>query len=160
MIVQIRDAKPQDQVVLQDCDLKCFYHPWDIDQWSIVGETHWVKVATIWGSIVGFAAGKFNEENKFVQVAKVCVKEQYRRRGVGTALMDEMEKFGLQLSAVGMMCLVPESFTDPNSPNNAAAWFKAMGWEATGMVQSLFKETGYIEDGIFFQREIRRGTNE
>lgn len=153
MIVQIRDAKPFDQVVLHDCDLKCFYVPWSDDFWGEIAKTHVVKVATYWGSIIGFVVATYLEEHRHVMVPKVCVKPNYRRRKVGTQLIDEVEKFARLMKAECIVCTVPESFT--SGDQDATGWLKALNFKAVGLLREGATCYGDAEDVIIFNREVK-----
>jgi ribosomal protein S18 acetylase RimI-like enzyme len=150
VIFTIRDARPEDQVPIQDCDIKCFDFAWDTDSWAFVGGNYVVKVATYYGTTFGFTAFLHDEDERIVHVPKIAVKVPYRNMGVGRKLLKEAIVFAQQVKARHLECVLPESILRPGEPGFVGDWMNKMGWKATKLVPEFFPAMGQQEDGVTF----------
>lgn len=133
-----------------DCDIKCFDYPWSSDSWAFAAEEYVLKVATYYGTPIGFAVYLFNEEKGVAQFPKIGVKPTFRRRGVGRMLLRDGIKFATTMGAPLIETVLPESILRPNEPNFVGEWMTKMGWKATGIERDFYPMMGQKEDGIRF----------
>lgn len=150
MIFRTRDARPEDQVYIQDLDLKCFETPWSSDGWAYAGEHYVIKLATFYGTPIGFATYLHNTEQNVIQFPKVGVKRAYRNKGVARQLVSEAVQFCKQVRATRIETLVPETLLRPGEPQDASQWLSLVGWQATDIVRDFFPCMDQREDAVRF----------
>lgn len=78
-------------------------------------------VADLNGSIIGSVLGGFDGRRGMVY--HLAVEDQYRKRGIGTALMNELENRMRQKGCIRSYLLVT------NDNFNAARFYETIGWE-------------------------------
>lgn len=152
MRTEIRDGNPRDLVYLKDCDLKCFAENWDSDTWGIAGEQFGIKVATIKGTVVGFAVFKRDEEDRSAtHLIKLGVKPDYRNRGIGRELLKSVIQFACLIDQKTLYSLVPEYMVHPDDPYDASVWLSKMGFRAVlPMVPDYCTHLGTRQDAVRF----------
>lgn len=150
MIFSIRDARPEDQVPIIDCDIKCFDLAWSTDSWSYVAANNVVKVATFYGTPIGFSVFLLKADEPVVVLPKLGVKPTYRGKGVGRALLKEALVFARQVDARTIETIIPESLLRPGEPAFVGDWMTKMGWRPDGLVREFFPSMGEKEDGVRF----------
>jgi GNAT superfamily N-acetyltransferase len=150
MIFSIRDARPEDQVPIIDCDIKCFDLAWTTDCWAFAAGNYVVKVATFYGTPIGFVTYLFDEDERIVRMPKLGVKPAYRRKKVGVSLQAEVIAFAIACRARHIETVLPESILRPGEPNYVGDWMAKAGWKATGLVPEFFPTMGQKEDGVKF----------
>jgi GNAT superfamily N-acetyltransferase len=93
--------------------------------------------------------GRFPTIRHRAEIAKLMVLRAWRRRGIGRALMDELEDDAF---VRGIDVLVLE--TSPGEP--AEALYRAVGYELTGVVPNAGKNAGgTFEDAVFYHKLLR-----
>lgn len=150
MIFRTRDATPEDQVYIQDLDLKCFEMSWSCDAWAYAGQHYIIKLAAYYGTPIGFATYVHNTEDNIIQFPKVGVKPSFRNKGVARQLVSEAVQFCKQVRALRIETLIPETLLRPGEPQDASKWLSKLGWEATGLVRDFFPCMGQREDAVRF----------
>jgi ribosomal protein S18 acetylase RimI-like enzyme len=150
VIFSIRDARPEDQIPIIDCDIKCFDLAWTTDCWAVAAGNYVLKVATFYGTVIGFVTYLHDEDEQIVRMPKLGVKPAYRNKGVGNSLLAEVKTFARQLNARHIETVVPESILRPGEPAFIGDWMNKTGWKATGLVKQFFPSMGDMEDGVKF----------
>lgn len=150
LIFQTRHARPEDQVYILDLDLKCFESAWSHDSWAYAGQHYVIKLATFYGTPIGFATYVYNTEKNVIQFPKVGVKRAFRNKGVGSRLVFEALQFCKQVRAQHVETLVPESLLRPGESQDASVWLSKLGWKATGIERDFFPCMGQREDAVRF----------
>lgn len=151
MIFGIRDAKPDDLVHLQDCDVKCFDYGWSTEEWEFAAENYAVRVAHYYGTPIGFAVFVvLNERQRIVHLFKLGVKPNFRRRKVGRLLVAEAMGFA-EVRGIGEIeSIIPESLCRPGEPQDITGWLAKIGFRGTGLVPNYIQNMGINEDGYKF----------
>lgn len=110
----------------------------------------WALVAAGEGEVLGFAAGRLAEWNRRAEVRHLYVAPGHRGRGVGTALLDALERCA---RAAGARCLWVET-QNVNLP--AARFYLRRGFVFCGLDESLYDSTGpaAAEVALFFARPV------
>lgn len=85
------------------------YRDGDLEYYFIGGED-WICVAEVEGSIEGFLSIEVHrEQDNYLYYDDFCVRERYRGRGIGTALMNQAEEYGRRIGFGLIVLHVEES---------------------------------------------------
>jgi len=153
----IRGANSEDANTIIDIDIKCFESAWSPEEWSAIGQKpgHAISVATNYGTPVGFAVFRADQERNGIQVVKLAVKEQYRGNLLSVKLLLAGSDYAKARSLNHLFIIVPESTIYPGS-KNVSDWLKAVGFEAKDFVRNHFTAYGEQEDGVRFVHPINQ----
>lgn len=107
------------------------------------------------GAPAGFAAAAYEAWNRRAAIRHIHVAAEHRGRGVGRALMREIETFA---RSVGARCVWLDT-QNTNVP--AIRFYRRMGFRLCGLDDSFYDpgETAPGEVALFFARELT-GTND
>jgi len=148
----IRDVKPDDLVHLRDCDIKCFDYGWDDEEWSHVFKTHVVRIAHCYGTPIGFVVFVLMAEGPpAVQILKLGVKPNFRRRRVSLMLLRAVMGFAMSAGLHEIESVVPEMMCRPGEPRDITGWLAKVGFKGTGVIRNYIQNMGTVEDGYKFQ---------
>lgn len=150
MIFKTRAARAEDQVYILDLDLKCFESAWSNDAWAYAGDHYVIKLATFYGTPIGFATFLHNTQENTIQFPKVGVKRAFRNKGVGRQLVSEALIFCKEVKATHLETLIPESLLRPGETQDISEWLSKTGWKATNIVRDFFPCMGQREDAVRF----------
>lgn len=153
---EIRDGRCEDIVYLKDADLKCFVENWDSDTWGVVGANYGVKVATVRGTVVGFAVFKRDEEDhRATHLMKLGVKPEFRNRGIGRELLKSVIQFARLINQQTLFTIIPEYMVNPEDPYDASVWLSKMGFRAVvPLVPEFCTHLGELQAGVRFELEL------
>jgi GNAT superfamily N-acetyltransferase len=87
-----------------------------------------------------------------VWLRKIAVKPQYRRKGVGTLLLQAVTDFARSVNAVEIRLLVPETIC---YSDGVAKFLASIGMQCTECFKDQFEFGGEIEDGLLFKKVLR-----
>jgi len=109
-----------------------------------------VLVAERDGEVVGFTTAEYEAWNRRVGVRHLFVAAQYRRSGIGRALLDHLDTFA---RSAGARCLWLDT---PNVNYPAIQFYRHMGFRLCGLDESLYDPAGPggNEVALFFVREL------
>lgn len=115
-----------------------------------LGDLPCAVIAEVDGRVAGFAAAEYEAWNRRAVVRHLYVASESRRRGVGGALLRELE---LYASSAGARCLWLET-QNINQP--AIQFYRRMGFRLCGLDQSLYDPDGPGGDevALFFVRDL------
>lgn len=151
----IRDANERDLGYLQDIDIKCFDASWTPDVWTYALQNYAVKVATMFGTPVGFVAFVIDPDDKSTCILiKLAVKKPHRGQGIGRGLFNTALSFCRLMRVKNLVCNLPESMCDPSTQFDCSAWLNKMGMRATSIDRDKYTYLGQVEDGFVFQTEV------
>jgi ribosomal protein S18 acetylase RimI-like enzyme len=104
------------------------------------------------GAPAGFAAAEYVSWNRRVIVQHLYVDSGWRRRGVGTALMNALDEFA---RSAGARCLWVET---QNVNYAAIRFYRRSGFRLCGLDDSLYDPAGASGDevALFFVRDVPR----
>jgi GNAT superfamily N-acetyltransferase len=110
----------------------------------------YAAVAELDGVVAGFAAATVEAWNRRVLVRHLYVADGYRRSGVGTALVHDLDAFA---RSAGARCLWLDT---PNVNYPAIQFYLRVGFHLCGLDESFYDPAGSArgEIGLFFVREI------
>lgn len=168
----IRQAYEQDLHHIADMDIKSFDEPWPTELWTqlLLLDRHQYRVATSYGTPVGFVVfapmtltnrADYAREDpaKSVVIGKLAVKPAYRRRYIGSMLLQSVGAYCRDFDFTRVETLIPESLCVPG-PRRVSGWMTKMGFRADRVVKNTFYNYGEIEDGYEFYYDLRTKTNE
>jgi len=150
VIFNIREAWATDQVRLIDIDIKCFDAAWSPDAWALASGNYVIKVATFYGTVIGFETFFHAKDHNSVFIPKLGVLPAYRRKGIGRSFVKDAIEFAGQVKATRLETLLPESMLRPGEPVFCGEWMNKVGFKATGIEKDVFVAMGQPEDGIRF----------
>lgn len=151
MMFAIRPFTPADLVHLQDCDVKCFDYGWNAEEWAFAAENYAIRIASYYGTPVGFAVMVVVTDPKRVgHLFKLGVKPNFRRRKVGRLLIASTIAFAKASDVDEIESIVPEGLCRPGEPQDITGWLAKVGFRGTGVVPNYIHNMGVIEDGYKF----------
>lgn len=151
MMFAIREARPEDLNRLQHSDLKCFDYSWDAEEWKFAIENYSVKLATYYGTPVGFSVMAIVTEPKRIgHLFKLGVIPTFRRRKLGRQLIAGAMGFTQFAGLNEIEAIIPEMLCRPGEPQDILGFLAKVGFRATGVVPNYIKNMGVIEDGYQF----------
>ena len=94
MKVELRQGRPEDGPVCHRLDHECFppevaYDENSFDELSELAPVYWI--AEHRGRMLGFVAADFDRANNHALIITLDVDPDFRRRGIGSALMEKAE---------------------------------------------------------------------
>ena len=115
-----------------------------------IQEADFTVVAEQDGQLLGVAAVKYEPWNRRVEVWHIYVAKAARRRGIGTAMMNELVRFA---RSTGARCLWVET-QNINFP--AIQFYRRAGFRLCGLDEAFYqpKEAGRTEIALFWVREL------
>lgn len=146
----IRHMRAIDATTLAEIDRADSTDPWTPDDFDACHEAPdcVVQVAEVAGKALGFLAVEIHEDR--LRILNIGVSPKRRRRGIGTALVESLER---KLRQGGWQCITLEI-----RESNLAAqlFFRECGFTATGVLKDYFTDENRtpIEDG--YRLELRR----
>lgn len=152
--MQIRAATKNDAHYLFDIDLKCFDFPWSIHEWRIFGQACLGTVATHNSVPVGMVLFKANDDD--LLIVKIGVKHEFRRQGIGRALVDNCLQYARDTNLLTLSMVVPETLLRPGDPDDVSGWLTTTGFKPTiPLLSQHFEMYGKSEDGVRFTLSTR-----
>ncbi|KYH38259.1 MAG: alanine acetyltransferase [Candidatus Bathyarchaeota archaeon B23] len=133
MDIEIRTFRPEDLEEVYEIERRSFLWPWSQGVFIHLHHTtpHLFLVAVVDGRVVGYVMGEM-EGAKVGHVINIAVHEAYRRRGVGTRLMEELERRFGELGAEGVKLEVREGNEE------ARAFYRGLGYVERGRVDRYY----------------------
>ncbi|MDO4168226.1 MAG: ribosomal protein S18-alanine N-acetyltransferase [Eubacteriales bacterium] len=144
---QIREMQEQDIEQVERIEKETFSVPWSeksfIDACTTPENIYLVCIAD--GEVAGYCGlwTVLGEGN----ITNMAVSQHYRRKGVGKALMQEMEKRGRQKDVSVFFLEVRES----NTP--ARTLYETMGYEQIGIRKRFYEKP--VEDAVIMSKGWR-----
>lgn len=146
-----------DKGLLHDIDLKCFDDVWTHEYWL-----YWLNDDTkvvflvkdeVNGPAVGMAVCVLNQGGLVIE--KLCVKVQYRRKGVSRMLLNAVKSLLIQYETdVPIYLVIPETWMYEGYSgylNGLTDWVSRVGLKAEGVIlPGYFCVNGETLDGIRF----------
>ena len=136
MSIEIRPLKPEDLDEVYAIERRSFLWPWSrgvfIHFYRVTPHLFLVAIAD--GRVIGYVMGEMEEDDgvKVGHVVNIAVHEAYRRRGIGTRLMREIERIFRELGAEKVRLEVREG------NEGAKAFYKHLGYRETGMLKRYY----------------------
>jgi ribosomal-protein-alanine N-acetyltransferase len=148
MSFTVREATRADVVEVQGIELASYPDPWPRSLFHLMlgRAAHLFLVAEEHGAVVGYTIGEMERKGLHLvgHVMNVAVKEGDRRRGIGTALMDELEKRFAERGA-------STSYLEVRVKNDLARdLYKRRGYHEVGLLPSYYRG----EDGIAMEKPL------
>ncbi len=145
-MISIREANINDIDSIMEINLSSFSHPYNAELFTkaIEEEIVTVLVAESDGQVVGYCEGMFLMME--MEIQSLAVKEEYRRHGVATMLMDTM------LARMGHMG-VKDVFLEVRRGNKAAReLYKRNGFKTIDMRKNYYQKP--VEDACIMHHKI------
>ena len=154
MNIQIRPPNPGDVNYLLDIDLKCFEDNWSLAEWK-----HQLEICD--GSLLVGAQSKmpiglvmWNKD----KITRIAVKPSYRHLGVGSKLLEAVERELRQQGCQHISIDVPESFCCPRKPMDISIWLLKRKFRAQTLMVLAATFCGVKEDAIRFVKLLSETT--
>lgn len=146
MSVKIRKMKEADALRISELEAICFSQPWSVssllDTWK-TGQSLFL-VAEMEGELCGYVGMTYAADEG--EITNIAVFPEYRRQGVGEALLG-----ALQRAAAGLSLTV--IFLDVRLSNTSAlALYQKMGFEEVGIRKRFY--TDPEEDAYVMRRNL------
>ncbi len=136
MDVEIRPFKPEDLDEVYAIERRSFLWPWSKGVFIHFHRVtpHLFLVAEADGRVVGYVMGEMEEDNgvKVGHVVNIAVHEAYRRRGIGSRLMMEIERIFREMGAKRVKLEVREG------DEGARAFYRHLGYRETGRLKRYY----------------------
>ena len=136
MDIEIRPFRPEDLDEVYAIERRSFLWPWSRGVFiHFHRETpHLFLVAVADGRVVGYVMGEIEEDDdvKVGHVVNIAVHEAYRRRGIGSRLMGEIERRFRELRAERVRLEVREG------DEGARAFYRHLGYRETGRLRRYY----------------------
>ncbi len=134
MAILLRTQKPEDFETLFEIDQACYepeiaYSPRELQAYLKYPGSDCI-VAEIGGEIAGFCITAHQDDRGYI--VTIDVLEKFRRDGVGTALLNEVEK---RLESFGVHLIALETATDNHS---AVAFWQKHGYRTRGVRKGYY----------------------
>jgi len=143
--ITIRTPLPEDLIQVVAMENRCFVDPWSpdaLEQELASDSLRLPLVAEAAGKIVGYLmAWKIVDQ---LHILNIAADPDYRRRGVGTALLRTATDRAAEMGLGEFTLEVRES------NNEARAFYRRHGFVATGLRRSYYADNG--EDAIIMTR--------
>jgi len=136
MGIEIRPFKPEDLDEVYAIERRSFLWPWSkgvfIHFHRVTPHLFLVTVAD--EKVVGYVMGEMEKDGgvKVGHVVNIAVHEAYRRRGIGSRLMREIERIFRELGAEKVRLEVREG------NEGAKAFYRHLGYRETGMLKRYY----------------------
>lgn len=148
-----RNPRLADLAYLVDIDLKCYEDPWDMEKWrTIIMDFNLNKLVVIRKQHAGVAVWKF--DSGAIKVLRLGVKPAYRNYGIGSELLQAIEKSAPNQKANSVVFKIPESLCRPGEPDDVSVWLAHRGYKATRVCRAAAVFCGQVEDAYIFSRRI------
>ncbi len=148
----IRTAENGDIACVAALEGECFSEPWSegaLDE-EMAHDFAVYIVAEEEGEVIGYAGARVIGDEG--QIANVAVTQRYRRRGVGRALMADLERRCIEKGALVMQLEVRAS------NEGARAMYEGLGYEVVGVRKRFYRRP--IEDGVMMNKRVAVGNSE
>jgi ribosomal-protein-alanine N-acetyltransferase len=136
MNIEVRPFRSEDLNQVYEIERRSFLWPWSRGAFIYFYHTspELFLVAIVDGEVVGYVMGEIeeNEEMRVGHVVNIAVSEEYRRKGIGTRLMEEMERRFQALGAKRVRLEVREA------NGGARAFYKYLGYRETGRLKRYY----------------------
>jgi ribosomal protein S18 acetylase RimI-like enzyme len=145
-LFKIENATWRDLNALRNIETVCFpQDAWPL--WDLIGVLTLPNVlrykATVSGVMAGFIASDLKPGEQMAWIATVCVLPEYRRRGIGTALLDVVEK-KLTVPRVRLNVRV--------SNHTAINLYRELQYHQVGIWPQYYQDG---EDAFILEKELR-----
>ncbi len=130
-----------------EIERECFSSPWSRESFnsSLVNEYARFFAAVCDGTVIGYI-GAFNVFGE-VSLGNLAVKKEYRKAGVASALLNELEKTAVTENAEFITLEVRQS-------NEAAIrLYKKLGFSQSGLRKGFYQNP--TEDAILMKKELK-----
>lgn len=122
----IREYKKGDEIAIAAIEEECFSMPWSAEGIiDAVWEGARFLISEEDGNVVGYIGIRQVLEMGFIY--NIAVKKEYRKRGIGRTLLEELDRLAVELG-------IEELTLEVRQSNSAAI--------------SLYTKMGYVSDGI------------
>lgn len=148
----VRGFRSADAVDLVDMDLKCCDMPWTSEEWSKrqYSADFGISLAMFYGTPVGFVVFQPG-----VEILKLAVKEQHRRKGLSRELLEPVLDYARKNKVTSVSLIVPESTVTVSGPGNLTAWLTKLRFKPEiPFLKDHFSQFGETEDGIRFKLAV------
>lgn len=144
----IRPATAIDLPVLVSLDKEYFpYSPWPIEQFraELTGKTRKFLVAEAAGQIIGYAGAFLPSVGGEADIMTVAVAPEFRRKGIATSFIKELEEWAKSRGADSMML---EVITTNKS---AISLYEKLGYQKLNIRKNYY---GYGNDAQIMKRTL------
>ena len=165
-IQQIREASAQDANYIYDLDLKCFDNPWSKENWAAISansQAHaWVgcyrqvPISLVVTERQSFVPPDTRNRVQSLHIHKLCVKEIFRRKGVGARLLQFVHHRAVEKVAVGWVTMtVPEWLINTDEPTNCLGWLQKYKLKALATLPTKIALYGKDYDQYLFGYQLK-----
>lgn len=153
--LSLRPTALGDTRYFRDIDIKCFETPWTPNEWRWASDNCLGCVCTFRQTPIGMVVNYRNEDGDLM-VAKLGVKPEYRRVGIGTDLLRSAYHHALYVGAPYLVTIIPEWQICPGQPEDLSGWLKRRGLTAHREIVRNFQFAyGEPIDGIQFSIKVK-----
>jgi GNAT superfamily N-acetyltransferase len=160
-MIKIRRGVKDDLHHLRDLDLKCYERPpADFTWWTQIADSHQcgVFVACDQETPIGmfvFEVVNFKAHGKSgfnLHIHKLCVRENYRHKGIGSDLMEEASKECKSRRCTAVTITVPEYRCLPKTypDDDVSIWLARFNFEAISIMPEKLEMYGKEYDYYLF----------
>ena len=164
----IRLSRPTDISNLVTLDLKTYPYPLTMDQWQKLVKSSGqedkprVVVIEVGRKPVGFATWVMKED--YCWIVRLGVLKtfgntpgtmNYRRKGLGTRLVDQCVMEAVRNGKKKLRILIPEHHCIPDDPDNVVGFLNSTDFQPTGEISNDFGVYyGEMKDAYVFERKV------
>ena len=134
----VREAREEDMVSVIELENKCFRYPYPPHVLymlrALYPELFLVAIDSNSGRIVGYVSAVIRRSG-YGHIVSICVDPDYRRRGVGRALMLEVER---RLREIFSVCNVRLEVRISNYP--AINLYRSLGYRAVEVIEDYYPD--------------------
>jgi len=152
-MIFIRDVTNSDNSVILDTEIKCYENPWtEVELLACKSKNIYLRVACVGGILrhsaqAGHAA--FQIAGNTVKILRLCVRLNWRRQRVGSALIDHINEFAKRINKKRLQTVIRES--EDARQLVACNFLKVQGFRANGILHP----EGTEEEFYIFQRRVK-----
>jgi ribosomal-protein-alanine N-acetyltransferase len=148
MELEIREARNEDFTDIHKIELASYSDPWPRSLMHLIfgRSPHLFLVATIRNRVIGYIISEIEQRNneRIGHIMNLAVDEEWRKKGVASRLMVEIEKRLFESGAV-------KSYLEVRTSNTAAQnLYRKHGYLVTGLLPNYYRS----EDGIAMEKPL------
>jgi GNAT superfamily N-acetyltransferase len=165
VVQQIRKAAARDATYIFDLDLKCFDDPWSTERWEEinknsnaavwVGCNHQVPISLLVVENQWFIPPESEHRAAAMHIHKLCVKDVFRKRGVGVRLLAHAHQEAVKVRAKWITMIIPEWLVNPNIEGNCLGWLSKYKFKALKTLEVTIPMYGKNYDQYLFGYEMK-----
>jgi GNAT superfamily N-acetyltransferase len=153
--IVVRPGGDREVNVVKDLDLKSYHYPWGVEEWQATAGDDPAKwcLAFLKNKPTGFAIWRDTDDE--VDLLRIGVRPDSRRRGVGTELLSHVVKYAEMHGMSRVALTVPEINCFPGHPDDVSEWLLHRKFRAAPpIVKAHAYRYGQWVDGFRFVRTL------